>query len=103
MDEDMKIWKRAALIHGHECGGLMIGAIFMATDYTTSPTTALGKAVFGIGCGIITFVIRKFGALPEGVSYSILLMNILVPYINRYTLSKPFGFIKPSKEETANG
>ena len=84
-------------------GGLMIGAIFMATDYTTSPTTALGKAVFGIGCGIITFVIRKFGALPEGVSYSILLMNILVPYINRYTLSKPFGFIKPSKEETANG
>ena len=84
-------------------GGLMIGAIFMATDYTTSPTTALGKAVFGIGCGIITFVIRKFGALPEGVSYSILLMNILVPYINRYTLSKPFGFLKPSKEETANG
>ena len=84
-------------------GGLMIGAIFMATDYTTSPTTALGKAVFGIGCGIITFVIRKFGALPEGVSYAILLMNILVPYINRYTLSKPFGFIKPSKEETANG
>ena len=84
-------------------GGLMICAIFMPTDYTTSPTTALGKAVFGIGCGIITFVIRKFGALPEGVSYSILLMNILVPYINRYTLSKPFGFIKPSKEETANG
>ena len=84
-------------------GGLMIGAIFMATDYTTSPTTALGKAVFGIGCGLITFIIRKFGALPEGVSYSILLMNILMPYINRYTLSKPFGFIKPSKEETANG
>ena len=84
-------------------GGLMIGAIFMATDYTTSPTTTLGKAVFGIGCGLITFIIRKFGALPEGVSYSILLMNILVPYINRYTLSKPFGFIKPSKEETANG
>ena len=84
-------------------GGLMIGAIFMATDYTTSPTTALGKAVFGIGCGLITFIIRKFGALPEGVSYSILLMNILVPYINRYTLSRPFGFLKPSKEETANG
>ena len=84
-------------------GGLMIGAIFMATDYTTSPTTALGKAVFGIGCGLITFIIRKFGVLPEGVSYSILLMNILVPYINRYTLSKPFGFLKPSKEETANG
>ncbi len=51
---------------------LILGAVFMATDYTTSPTTALGKAVFGVGCGIITFVIRKFGSLPEGVSYSIL-------------------------------
>ena len=75
-------------------GGLILGAVFMATDYTTSPTTQLGKAVFAVGCGIITFVIRKFGSLPEGVSYSILLMNILVPHINRFTLSKPFGFEK---------
>lgn len=75
-------------------GGLILGAVFMATDYTTSPTTPLGKAAFAVGCGIITFVIRKFGALPEGVSYSILLMNILVPHINRFTLSKPFGFEK---------
>ena len=75
-------------------GGLILGALFMATDYTTSPTTPLGKAVFAVGCGIITFVIRKFGSLPEGVSYSILLMNILVPHINRFTLSKPFGFEK---------
>ena len=75
-------------------GGLILGAVFMATDYTTSPTTSLGKAVFTVGCGIITFVIRKFGSLPEGVSYSILLMNILVPHINRFTLSKPFGFEK---------
>lgn len=75
-------------------GGLILGAVFMATDYTTSPTTSLGKAIFAVGCGIITFVIRKFGALPEGVSYSILLMNILVPHINRFTLSKPFGFEK---------
>lgn len=75
-------------------GGLILGAMFMATDYTTSPTTQLGKAVFVVGCGIITFVIRKFGSLPEGVSYSILLMNILVPHINRFTLSKPFGFEK---------
>ena len=75
-------------------GGLILGAVFMATDYTTSPTTPLGKVVFAVGCGIITFVIRKFGALPEGVSYSILLMNILVPHINRFTLSKPFGFEK---------
>lgn len=75
-------------------GGLILGAVFMATDYTTSPTTPLGKAIFAVGCGIITFVIRKFGLLPEGVSYSILLMNILVPHINRFTLSKPFGFEK---------
>ena len=75
-------------------GGLILGAVFMATDYTTSPTTPLGKAIFAVGCGIITFVIRKFGSLPEGVTYSILLMNILVPHINRFTLSKPFGFEK---------
>ena len=72
-------------------GGLMLGAIFMATDYVTTPTTNLGKLVFGIGCGLITFVIRQFGSLPEGVSYAILLMNILTPHINRLTLSKPFG------------
>lgn len=75
-------------------GGLMLGSIFMATDYTTSPTTNWGKVIFGIGCGLITFVIRRFASLPEGVSYSILLMNILVPYINRLTERKPFGFIK---------
>lgn len=80
-------------------GGLILGAVFMATDYTTSPITVKGKAIFAVGCGIITFIIRKFGSLPEGVSYSILLMNILVPHINRFTLSKPFGFIKPKKEE----
>lgn len=84
-------------------GGLILGAVFMATDYTTSPVTALGKAVFGVGCGVITFVIRKFGSLPEGVSYSILIMNILTPYIDRFTLSKPFGYIKPKKEEPENG
>ena len=72
-------------------GGLMLGAIFMATDYVTSPTTNLGKAIFGVGCGLITFVIREFSPLPEGVSYAILLMNIVTPHINRLTLSKPFG------------
>lgn len=80
-------------------GGLMLGAIFMATDYTTSPTTPLGKLIFGVGCGLLTFVIRKWAALPEGVSYSILLMNILTPHINRLTLSKPFG----AKEVRENG
>lgn len=78
-------------------GGLMIGSIFMATDYTTSPTTNWGKLIFGIGCGLITFVIRKFAAVPEGVSYAILIMNILVPHINRATLKKPFGYVKPVK------
>ena len=63
----------------------------MATDYTTSPLTFAGKIVFGIGCGLITTLIRVFGALPEGVSYSIILMNILVPHIERITRPVPFG------------
>ncbi len=79
-------------------GGLMLGAIFMATDYVTTPTTDLGKLIFGIGCGLITFVIRQFGSLPEGVSYAILIMNILTPHINRLTLSKPFGFKEVAQE-----
>lgn len=73
-------------------GGLLLGAIFMATDYVTSPSTTKGKMIFGIGCGIITAVIRQFGSLPEGVSYSILIMNILVPYIEKLTAPKPFGW-----------
>ncbi len=71
-------------------GGLFLGAIFMATDYVTSPTFNLGKLIFGIGCGIITVVIRLYAALPEGVSYAILLMNLIVPYINDLTRPKPF-------------
>ena len=73
-------------------GGLMLGAIFMATDYVTSPTHRLGKLIFGIGCGLITFVIRHFGSLPEGVSYGILIMNIITPLINRIPFSRPFGY-----------
>ena len=72
-------------------GGLLIGAIFMATDYTTSPSTALGKVVFGIGAGIITALIRFWGIYPEGVSFGILLMNILNPYICSLTARKLFG------------
>lgn len=79
-------------------GGLMLGAVFMATDYVTSPSANWGKLIFGIGCGIITFVIRRFGSLPEGVSYSILIMNILTPLINRIPFSRPFGYIKEVKE-----
>ncbi|MBR6051829.1 MAG: RnfABCDGE type electron transport complex subunit D [Clostridia bacterium] len=72
-------------------GGLMIGAIFMATDYVTSPVTAWGKVIFGIGAGLITFLIRYYGVYPEGVSFAILLMNIVTPYINSWTKHKVFG------------
>ena len=72
-------------------GGLIIGAIFMATDYATTPVSPLGKIVFGIGAGLITVLIRFYGKLPEGVSYAILFMNILTPYIDRFTVKKPFG------------
>ncbi len=76
------------------CGGLMLGAIFMATDYTTSPMTVKGQLIMGIGCGILTAVIRKFGGYPEGVSFSILLMNLCVPLIDRFTAPKRFGEVK---------
>ena len=69
-------------------GGLFLGAIFMATDYVTSPATAWGKIIFGVGAGLITFLIRYFGAYPEGVSFAILLMNILTPYIDSWTKHK---------------
>ncbi len=72
-------------------GGLLIGAFFMATDYVTSPPTPWGKAVFGIGCGLITCIIRYYGNLPEGVSYAILFMNILTPYIAKWTKHNVFG------------
>ena len=72
-------------------GGLMIGAIFMATDYSTSPTNTLGKVVFALGCGVLTVVVRFLGGLPEGASYAILMMNILSPYIEKLCARKPFG------------
>ncbi len=72
-------------------GGLFIGAIFMATDYVTSPFTAWGKVIFGLGAGLITCMIRYFGIYPEGVSFAILLMNILNPYINRLTKKRIFA------------
>ena len=81
-------------------GGLLLGAFFMATDYATSPITAKGKWIFGIGCGIITSVIRLYGSLSEGVSFSIILMNILVPHIERLTLPRVFGAEKEKKEAT---
>ena len=75
-------------------GGLLIGAIFMATDYVTSPVNTRGRIVFAIGCGIITFVVRYWCAYPEGVSFSILCMNILTPYIEKLTAKEPLGGVK---------
>ncbi len=75
-------------------GGLLIGAFFMATDMVTSPMTTTGAVIFGFGCGIITCLIRIWGNYPEGVSFSILFMNALVPLIDRFARTKPFGFRK---------
>ena len=72
-------------------GGLLIGAIFMATDYVTSPSTPWGKIIFGLGAGLITFMIRELGIYPEGVSFAILFMNIITPYISSWTKRKVFG------------
>ena len=72
-------------------GGLLLGAIFMATDYVTSPSTAAGKIVFGLGAGVLTVLIRYWGVYPEGVSFAILLMNILNPYIDGWTRHKVLG------------
>ena len=78
-------------------GGLMLGAIFMATDYATSPVTAKGQVIYGIGCGVLTVVFRYFGLFPEGVTYAILLMNALVWIIDRYTAPRRFGVQKGGK------
>lgn len=77
-------------------GGIMLGAFFMATDYVTTPTTAWGHVIFGIGCGVLTFVIRQFGGYPEGTSYAILLMNVVTPLIDRYVHPRKFGEVKAS-------
>ena len=72
-------------------GGLLLGAIFMATDYTTSPITKWGKVIYAVGCGVMTVLIRVYSNIPEGVSFSILIMNILTPLIESMTTPKPFG------------
>lgn len=88
-------------------GGLVLGAFFMATDYVTSPLTGRGKIVFGAGCGVLTFVIRMKGGYPEGVCYSILIMNMLVPLIDRYVVPRRFGVRRtgrvPSGSKTGGG
>ena len=82
-------------------GGLMLGAFFMATDYVTSPTTDKGKLVFGIGLGVITCAIRFLGTMNEGVSFAILLMNLMVPYIDVLTRQDKLGIAKAKKKEGA--
>ena len=82
-------------------GGLMLGAIFMATDYVTSPLTKLGQIVYGIGCGVITVVIRYFGGYPEGVSYAILIMNCCVVLLDRIGRPTKYGAPKKEKKEAA--
>ena len=85
-------------------GGLLLGAFFMATDYSTCPIKVRGKIIFGVGCGIITALIRLFASMTEGVSFAILIMNLLVPFIDRATIPKPFGTPKKEKKskEAAN-
>ena len=82
-------------------GGLMLGAFFMATDYATSPVTKKGQVIFGIGCGLFTVFIRYFGSYNEGVCYSIMVMNLFVPFIDKYTKPVRFGVVKSDKKEGA--
>lgn len=86
----------SVMIYQVFAGGLFLGAIFMATDYSTSPMSAKGQMIFAIGCGFLTTLIRFYGGYPEGVSYSILLMNLATPLIDRYTMPKKFGEVKKS-------
>jgi len=75
-------------------GGLLLGAIYMATDYSSSPVTARGQVIFALGCGLLTGIIRMYGGYPEGVSYSILLMNVVTPLIDKYSHPRIFGEVK---------
>ena len=82
-------------------GGLMLGACFMTADYTTTPVTRSGKCLFGLGCGVLTFLIRHFGGYPEGITFAIVIMNLLTPWIERLTKPIPFGISdepKPRKK-----
>jgi len=80
-------------------GGIILGAFFMATDYVTAPITKKGKIVFGMGCGLLNFVIRKWGGYPEGTSYAILMMNAATPIIDRFCRPKKFGSKKPGMKK----
>ena len=82
-------------------GGLFLGAFFMATDYVTSPVTKKGQLIFGLGCGLITVFIRYFGSYPEGVCYSIMIMNLVVALIDKAVKPSRFGVVKSANKEAA--
>ena len=82
-------------------GGLFLGAFFMATDYTTSPVTKTGQLIFGVGCGLLTVFIRYFGSYPEGVCYSIMIMNLLVALIDKSVKPSRFGVVKSAEKKEA--
>ena len=93
--EDPIAWMLYSLLGG----GVVLGAIFMATDYATSPVTPKGQILYGIGCGILTVLFRYFGLFPEGVTYAILIMNAAVWILDFYTAPRRFGFKKGGKHE----
>lgn len=84
-------------------GGLVLGAVFMATDYATSPITASGRLIFGVGCGAVTVLIRYFGGYNEGVSFAILMMNMLVYYIDKFTAPRVFGTTRGGRKKSKSG
>ena len=88
---------QADILFSIMAGGLILGAFFMATDYVTSPLTRKGQLIFGFGCGLLTFVIRKWGGYPEGVSFSILMMNAVVPLLDRVCRPRIYGYEKNAK------
>lgn len=92
---DFVDWMLAQMLSG----GLLLGAIFMATDYTTSPITHLGQIVYGIGCGVLTVLFRYFGAMPEGVSFAILIMNCCVGFFDKIGIPARFGAIREKKKK----
>ncbi len=92
-DVSMAARAQASLAHVLS-GGLVLGALFMATDYVTSPVTPRGRLIMGIGCGLLTVLIRLYGGYPEGVSYSIMIMNVATPLIDRFTVPRKFGLVK---------
>ncbi len=83
-------------------GGLLFGAVFMATDYATSPNTFIGNCVFTFGIALLTLLIRTYASYPEGMSFALLIMNCLTPLIDRFIYPRPFGYVKPKKEKKSN-